>query len=139
MLRCRDPSSLLPLGITPLPPHLKTVWALLYSDLWPTTLQEIRCAQCSCTPAENVTKYDGARRSGDIAEQRRHGGFMAATSNKLSGKFPMGLGIPPLKFKIMLESNPLTSRIVVRRLAVAGLGAFRGHLRAPQDAGSLQA
>ena len=30
----------------------------------------------------------------------------------------MGLGIPPIKFKIMLESNPLKSRILVRRLAV---------------------
>ena len=37
---------------------------------------------------------------------------------KLSGTFPMGLGIPPLKLKIMLESNPLRSRILVRRLAV---------------------
>ena len=30
----------------------------------------------------------------------------------------MGLGIPPLKIKILLESNPLKSRILVRRLAV---------------------
>ena len=37
---------------------------------------------------------------------------------KLSGKFPMGPGIPPLKIKIMLESNPLTSRMLVRKLAV---------------------
>ena len=32
----------------------------------------------------------------------------------------MGLGIPPLKTKILLESNPLTSIILVRRLAVLG-------------------
>ena len=30
----------------------------------------------------------------------------------------MGLGIPPLKIEILLESNPLKSRILVRRLAV---------------------
>ena len=32
---------------------------------------------------------------------------------KLSGKFPMGLEIPPLKTKIMLESNPLKSTMLV--------------------------
>ena len=32
----------------------------------------------------------------------------------------MGLGIPPLKSKILLESNPLKSMILVRRLTVAG-------------------
>ena len=37
---------------------------------------------------------------------------------KLSGKFPMGLGVPPLRIKIRLNSNPLESRILVRRLAV---------------------
>ena len=30
----------------------------------------------------------------------------------------MGLGIPPLKINILLESSPLKSRILVRRLAV---------------------
>ena len=30
----------------------------------------------------------------------------------------MGLGIPPLRIKIMLESNPLKSIMLVRRLAV---------------------
>ena len=38
---------------------------------------------------------------------------------KLSGKFPMGLEIPPLTIKILLESNPLKSRILVWRLAIA--------------------
>ena len=33
---------------------------------------------------------------------------------------PMCLRIPPLKFKIMLESNPLKSTMLVRRLAVPG-------------------
>ena len=37
---------------------------------------------------------------------------------KLSGKLPMHMIILPLKIKIMFESNPLTSRILVRRLAV---------------------
>ena len=32
----------------------------------------------------------------------------------------MGLGNPSLKVKIMIESNPLTSRICLRRLDVAG-------------------
>ena len=36
---------------------------------------------------------------------------------KLSGTFPLGMRIPPLKTKIMLESNTLESRIFVRRLA----------------------
>ena len=30
----------------------------------------------------------------------------------------MDLGIPPLKFEIVVESNPLKSRILARRLAV---------------------
>ena len=37
---------------------------------------------------------------------------------ELSGKFPVGLGIQPLNIKIMFESDPLKSRILVRRLAV---------------------
>ena len=37
---------------------------------------------------------------------------------KLSGKFHMGLGIPPLKMKIMLESNPLKSIMLVEKLGV---------------------
>ena len=32
------------------------------------------------------------------------------------GEFPMGLGIPPLTHNIMLQSNPLKSMILVRRL-----------------------
>ena len=38
---------------------------------------------------------------------------------KLSGKFPKGLEILPLKMKILLEPNPLKSRILVLRLAVS--------------------
>ena len=37
---------------------------------------------------------------------------------KLSGKLPVGLGIPLLRIEIMLESNPLKSIMLVRRLAV---------------------
>ena len=37
---------------------------------------------------------------------------------KLSGESPVGLGITPLKIEILLESKPLKSRILVRRLAV---------------------
>ena len=37
---------------------------------------------------------------------------------KLSGKSPMGLGIPPLRIKIMLESNPLKSTMLVGRLGL---------------------
>ena len=37
---------------------------------------------------------------------------------KLSGKFPMDVGIPPLMIKIVLQSNPLKYIIFVRRLAV---------------------
>ena len=35
-----------------------------------------------------------------------------------SGEFPMDLGIPPLKIKNMLESNPLKSRFLVRGVTV---------------------
>ena len=38
--------------------------------------------------------------------------------SRYSGKSHMDLGIPPFKIKIMLESNPLKSRILVRKLAV---------------------
>ena len=37
---------------------------------------------------------------------------------KYSGKFPVGLGIPPLKINIMLESSPLNSTMLVGRLGV---------------------
>ena len=37
---------------------------------------------------------------------------------KLSGKLPRGLEIPPLRIKIVLESNPLKSTMLVARLAV---------------------
>ena len=43
----------------------------------------------------------------------------------------MGLGIPPLTFKILLESNPLKARVLVRRLAVASQSNSR------QNAGSI--
>ena len=32
---------------------------------------------------------------------------------KTSGKFPMSLGIPPLKIKNLLGSNPLKSKVFV--------------------------
>ena len=38
---------------------------------------------------------------------------------KLSGASPMGLGISPLKFKIVLESNPLKSKLLIGGLGVA--------------------
>ena len=60
---------------------------------------------------------------------------------ELSGRIPMGLGIPPHKIKVLLESNPLKSRILVRRLAVieaalpascrARCAGRRGPARAP--------
>ena len=37
---------------------------------------------------------------------------------KISGEFPLDMRTPPLKSKMLLESNPLKSRIVVRRLGV---------------------
>ena len=53
---------------------------------------------------------------------------------KLCGKFPMGLGMSPLRIKIMLDSNPLKSITLVRRLAVAMQPASkvaRQHARNP--------
>ena len=44
---------------------------------------------------------------------------------KLSEKFPMDVRIPPLHLKIMLDSNPLKSRIWARRLAVSGIALAR--------------
>ena len=38
--------------------------------------------------------------------------------SKISGEFPVVMRIPPLRIKILLESNPPKSRILVRRLAV---------------------
>ena len=46
----------------------------------------------------------------------------------------MGLRIPPHKFKIMLEPNPLKSRISVRRLAVVS-AAFAGEASASDVTG----
>ena len=40
---------------------------------------------------------------------------------RISGKSPMDVRMPPLKTKILLESNTLRSRIFLRRLAVAYL------------------
>ena len=37
---------------------------------------------------------------------------------KLSGESPMGLGIPFIKSKMVLESNPLKSTMLMRRLDV---------------------
>ena len=44
---------------------------------------------------------------------------------RLSGRFPMGLGIPPLNIKMLPESNPLKSIMLVGRLAVRGVGTLR--------------
>ena len=58
----------------------------------------------------------------------------------ISGKFPMCLGIPPLQIKIMLESNPLKSRILVWRLAVHSEGQGlerRGQAIAAKGSGAL--
>ena len=46
---------------------------------------------------------------------------------KLCGKCPMDLGIPPLTIQMLLESNPLKSRILVRRLAVSARNARETH------------
>ena len=43
---------------------------------------------------------------------------------KLSRKSPMGLGIPPLKSNIILESNPLKSTMLVGRLGVVRGGCL---------------
>ena len=45
--------------------------------------------------------------------------------SKLPGKFPMNLGIPPLNIQIRLESDPLKSIILVRRLAVRSIHNLR--------------
>ena len=62
--------------------------------------------------------------------------------DSISRKFPLGLGIPSLRIKTMLESNPLENKSSVRRLA-AGVGGWgvgrcagwgaRGPSAAPSD------
>ena len=47
----------------------------------------------------------------------------------ISRKFPMGLGIPPLEVKILPESNPLKSRILVRRWAAVSRASRRAEAR----------
>ena len=37
---------------------------------------------------------------------------------RLPGEFPVGLGVPPLQLKILLESDPPKSIILGQRLAV---------------------
>ena len=49
--------------------------------------------------------------------------------------FSMGLGIPTLRIKIMLESNPLKSRILVQRLAVELVGRRAPGVRSGAQAG----
>ena len=44
----------------------------------------------------------------------------------MADKFPMDMRIPPLKINIMLESNPLKSRILVWRSAEFQRGAGYG-------------
>ena len=48
---------------------------------------------------------------------------------KFCGKLSMDIRIPPLNIKIMLESNPLKSRILVRRLGVRATVSRRACLR----------
>ena len=44
--------------------------------------------------------------------------YVRFVDSTFPGKSPADMSIPPLRIKIMLESNPLKSRILVRRLAV---------------------
>ena len=53
----------------------------------------------------------------------------------ISREFPMNIRIPPLWIKILLESNPPKSRILVRRLAVRG-SRRRGSTAGLHDLGS---
>ena len=48
---------------------------------------------------------------------------------KITGEFPRDMRIPPLRIKILLESNPPKSGILVRRFAVSverGRGSEKG-------------
>ena len=65
--------------------------------LWETNLRACSVQACSNTPnlPTNIT-------------------YAKIAWLKLSGKFSMGLGIPPLRIRILLESNPLKSRIYTR-------------------------
>ena len=51
--------------------------------------------------------------------------LLRTVDTTLPGEFPMGLRIPPLNIYIMLELNPLKSRILVRRWAVPNVDPRR--------------
>ena len=51
---------------------------------------------------------------------------------KASGKSPMDMRISPLEIKILLQSNPLKSRILVQRLAVHSLRLGASALHRPR-------
>ena len=50
-----------------------------------------------------------------------------------SGEFPTSLRTPPLTLKIVLESKPLKSRILVRRLAINHQLRHSYPFRVPED------
>ena len=88
----------------------------------------------SPSPTPRATWIEGSHSPGWLGLSSPTRGSAAGTPNlptkitpikiawfKFSWKCPMCLGIPPLKLKIkiVLESNPLKSRVLARRLAVS--------------------
>ena len=100
----------------------------------PDIRPDIRPGPCSPVPRPRTKPRVGAF----CADARSHTPRVSRTPNlptkiiptkirrlKISGKFPMGLRIAPLGIKILLESNPLKPRILVRRLAAWPLCGLR--------------
>ena len=92
------------------------------------TLLIICCSLCCCFTVLDcfMCFWPGGRELGALIRGRRdrreNGGIRPISLLRLSlvskiyGKSPMDMTIPPLKIKILLESNPLKSRILVPRL-----------------------
>ena len=80
------------------------------------------CWQKPCCQIHAHGLHGYVSASARVAPLRKYSYFSWWYSLKLSGKLPVGLGIQPLKTKILLGSNPLKSRILLRRLAVHAAG-----------------
>ena len=90
-------------------------------DPWGTPLQsEIRCSWAPVRPRRGQTLRSPRPKVTSVLTSNLPTNIIPTNIAwlKLSGKSPMGLGISPLKFEIVLESNPLNATMLVGRLGV---------------------
>ena len=86
-------------------------------------LATIECSKCSicsypCDDCHVSNWRLASHLKGEAPPRDRDHAPQAGPESIHSGDFPMDMRIPPIEINIPLESNPLKSRIVVRRLAV---------------------